>query len=72
MILDLNGNLYQMSKKNALEILNFGKEKLTKGIYGVIKDDYAKAMLERYDKVEDLKKAVRKYEMKGFKVLYKE
>lgn len=71
MVLDLNGKLYQMSKKNALEILNFGKEKLTHGIYGVYKDDYAKALLERYDNVNDLKKAVAKYEMKGFKVLYK-
>ena len=72
MVLDLNGKFYQMSKKNALEILSFGKEKLTTGIYGVIKDDYAKAMLERYNSVDELKAAVIKYEAKGFEVLYKE
>lgn len=60
-----------MSEKSAIEIMNFGKENLTKGIYGVIKDEYAKAMLEKHTTEEDLLKAVRQYELKGFRVLYK-
>ena len=72
MILDINGKFYEMEAQQAIEILHFGKEKLECGIYGVYKDDYAKALLERYDDKEKLKAAVEKYEWKGFTVLYNE
>ena len=72
MILDINGKLYEMPKKNAVEILKFGKDKLEIGIYGVVKGtEYAKAILEKYDTEEQLMAEVRKYEAKGFTVLYK-
>lgn len=71
-ILDINSKFYEMEEEQAVEILKFGKEKLERGIYGVYKEGYARALLERYDDLEQLKAAVEKYEWKGFTVLYNE
>ena len=69
-ILDINGKFYEMEEKQAIEILKFGKDKLTCGIYGVYKEGYARALLERYDDKNELNKAVSKYRLKGFEVLF--
>ena len=71
-ILDINGKFYEMEEDQAIEILKFGKEKLTRGIYGIYKDGYARCVIDKYDSLEDLKKAVANYEWKGFTVLYNE
>ena len=71
-VLDINGKFYEMGQNQAIEILKFGKDKLERGIYGVYKDNYARALLERYSEIEDLRKAVSKYQSKGFTVLYNE
>jgi hypothetical protein len=71
-VLDINGKFYEMEENQAIEILKFGKEKLDCGIYGVYKDGYARALLERHDDEASLKKAVANYEWKGFTVLYNE
>lgn len=71
-ILDINGKYYEMEEDKAIEILKFGKEKMKLGIYGVYKEGYARALIEKHDTIESLKKAVDKYKIKGFTVLYNE
>lgn len=71
-LFDINGKFYKMPLKEAISIMEFGKEKLARGIYGVYKNDYARALIEKHDTRESLEKAVRNYEWKGFTVLYNE
>lgn len=71
-VLDINGKFYEMEEEQAIEILKFGKEKLVRCIYGVYKEGYARALLEKYDDVESLNEAIKKYQWKGFTVLYNE
>jgi hypothetical protein len=69
-VLDINGKFYEMEENKAIEILKFGKEKLNCGIYGVYKEGYARALLEKHNNEEELNKAIANYEFKGFTVLY--
>ena len=71
-VLDINGKYYEMEEDKAIEILKFGKEKMKLGIYGIYKEGYARALIERYSNLNDLHKAVSKYQMNGFTVLYNE
>ena len=71
-ILSIGPKHWEMEQEQAIEIMKFGKEKLECGIYGVYKEGYAFALLERYSNKEDLKKAVLNYTLKGFTVLYNE
>lgn len=69
-VLDINGRFYEMNESAAIELITIGKQKLKRGIYGVYRPGYVRALLEKYDKEEDLKAAVEKYKAKGFTVLF--
>ena len=66
----LNDHLYDMNRKQFDGVLKVAKKAVKHGIYAVEKDGTAETKKEMYPNKAELKKAVKKYEEKGFKVYY--
>lgn len=64
----LNNSVYEMSRKQFRGVLSVAKKAVKHGIYAVEKDGKAEMKKETYSNKDELKKAVEKYEEKGFKV----
>lgn len=66
----LNNSVYEMSRKQFDGVLSVAKKAVKHGIYAVENDGTAEMKKEMYPNKAELKKAVEKYEEKGFKVYY--
>ena len=66
----LNDHLYDMDRKQFDGVLKVAKKAVKHGIYAVEKDGKAEMKKETYSNKDELKKAVEKYEEKGFKVYW--
>ena len=66
----LNGNIYDMDRKQFDGVLKVAKKAVKRGIYAVEKDGTAEMKNETYSNKSELEKAVKEYEAKGFKVYY--
>ena len=66
----LNGNIYDMDRKQFDGVLKVAKKAVKRGIYAVEKDGTAEMKKETYSNKTELEKAVAEYEAKGFKVYY--
>ena len=66
----LNGNIYDMDRKQFDGVLKVAKKAVKRGIYAVEKDGTAEMKNETYSNKSELEKVVKEYEEKGFKVYY--
>ena len=66
----LNGNIYDMDRKQFDGVLKVAKKAVKRGIYAVEKDGTAEMKKGTYSNKTELEKVVKKYESKGFKVYY--
>ena len=66
----LNGNIYDMDRKQFDGVLKVAKKAVKRGIYAVEKDGTAEMKKETYSNKSELEKVVKEYEEKGFKVYY--
>ena len=66
----LNGNIYDMDRKQFDGVLKVAKKAVKRGIYAVEKDGLAEMKKEKYSNKSELEKVVKEYEEKGFKVYY--
>ena len=66
----LNGNIYDMDRKQFDGVLKVAKKAVKRGIYAVEKDGTAEMKKEMYSNKSELEKVVKEYEEKGFKVYY--
>ena len=66
----LNGNIYDMDRKQFDGVLKVAKKAVKRGIYAVEKDGTAEMKKETYSNKYELEKVVKEYEEKGFKVYY--
>lgn len=71
MVVNVNGHLYEMSKKEVSGILSIAKSKVPKGIYALKKDNYLELRKDCIEDKEELKKEIAKYNQKGFLVYFK-
>lgn len=68
MILAINGDVYDMPTETAYSILDMAKAYVPKGIYGVEDDGYIELKNETFQSDDDLRTAIVRYRMKGFRV----
>ena len=64
--------VYGMNRKQLRGVLKAASSLIPFGIYAVQKDDVCELRKDEFDNAEGLKKAVRAYKEKGFKVYYNE
>lgn len=67
----IKDNVYEMSREQLSGVLKTAKKYNPKGIYAIQKDDICELKNEKFDNDATLFKAVKEYEGKGFKVMYK-
>ena len=65
-------NVYGMNRKQLRGVLKAASSLIPFGIYAAQKDDVCELRKDKFDNVEELKKAVGAYKEKGFKVYYNE
>lgn len=70
MKVEIQNNVYGMSRKECKQFLEIASKAILCGIYAVEKGSTAIMLNEKYNNVEDLRKSVSEYKMKGFKVYY--
>jgi hypothetical protein len=70
MRVEIKGNVYGMSRKEYKQFLKIASKAIPCGIYAVEKGSTVIMLNEKYNNVEDLRKSVSEYKMKGFKVYY--
>lgn len=66
----LNGNVYEMTRKQIDGTLAVVKKNFSKGIYAVEKDGIVEMKNQPYKYTKNLNKAVAEYVKRGFKVYY--
>lgn len=66
----LNGNVYEMARKQIEGTLAVVKKNFSKGIYAVEKDGIVEMKNQPYKYTKNLNKAVAEYVKRGFKVYY--
>lgn len=66
----LNGNVYEMTRKQIDGTLAVVKKNFPKGIYAVEKDGIVEMKNQPYKYTKNLNKAVAEYVKRGFKVYY--
>ena len=71
MIVDMGTKTYEMSRKQAKDILGTAKKFANCNIYGIEKGNVVIMLNEKYEDDMSLKKAVEEYKKKGFKVHWK-
>lgn len=70
MRVEIKGNVYGMSRKEYKQFLKIASNAVPCGIYAAEKGSTAIMLNEKYNNLDDLKKAVYGYKLKGFKVHY--
>lgn len=70
MRVEIKGNVYGMSRKEYKQFLKIASKAIPCGIYAAEKGSTAIMLNEKYDNVQDLRKSVSEYKLKGFKVYY--
>lgn len=70
MRVEIKGNVYGMSRKKYKRFLKIASKAIPCGIYAAEKGSTAIMLNEKYGSIEDLRKSVSEYKMKGFKVYY--
>ena len=65
-------SVYEMNRKQLRGVLKAASSLIPFGIYAVQKDDVCELRKDEFDNAEELKKSVRAYKEKGFKVYYNE
>lgn len=70
MLLIIGENTYKMTMKQEKSMLSIASRMIKKGIYAVEKQGVCELLKEQYKTEEDLKRAVKDYKEKGFKVHY--
>ncbi len=70
MRVSIKNNVYGMSRKEYKQFLKIASKAIPCGIYAAEKGSIAIMLNEKYDSVEDLRKSVSEYKLKGFKVYY--
>ena len=68
----INGKTYDMGNKQAGELIELAGRYLACGIYAVEKDGICELKNEKFETAEELQRAVKEYEDRGFKVRYNE
>lgn len=68
LILVIDGNSYEMPKEAVYKILDMAKSYMSKGIYGVEDEGYLELKNETFQNDDDLRTAIVRYRMKGFRV----
>lgn len=68
MIVAIHEEVYEMPTEEAYAVLDVVKSYVPKGIYGVEDEGYIELKNETYQSDDDLKTAVVRYRMKGFRV----
>lgn len=66
----VNNSLYEMGRKEYRGVLKVASQQIPCGIYAVEKDGFCELRKDKFDSIEELKKAVAEYAAKGFKVHY--
>ena len=66
----LNGNVYEMTRKQIDGTLAVVKKNFSNGIYAVEKDGIVEMKNQPYKYTKNLNKAVAEYVKRGFKVYY--
>lgn len=70
MKVEIQNNVYRMSRKEYKRFLKIASKAIPCGIYAVEKGSTVIMLNEKYNNVEDLRKSVSEYKLKGFKVYY--
>lgn len=70
MRVEIKGNVYGMSRKEYKQFLKIASKAIPCGIYAAEKGSTAIMLNEKYGSIEDLRKSVSEYKLKGFKVYY--
>lgn len=65
-------SVYEMNRKQLRGVPKVASGLIPFGIYAVQKDDVCEPRKDKFDNVEELKKAVGAYKENGFKVYYNE
>lgn len=68
MIVHIVNRVFKMNKEQADEILNIGKEQVPLGVYAVERDNVLVMCNDKANSKTQLKKMIREYKAKGFKV----
>ena len=68
MIVHIVNRVFKMNKEQADEILNIGKEQVPLGVYAVERDNVLVLCNDKANSKTQLKKMIREYKAKGFKV----
>jgi hypothetical protein len=68
MIVHIVNRVFEMNKEQADEILNIGKEQVPLGVYAVERDNVLVMCNDKANSKTQLKKMIREYKAKGFKV----
>lgn len=70
MKVEIQNNVYGMSRKEFKQFLEIASKSIPCGIYAAEKGSTAIMLNEKYGSIEDLRKSVSEYKLKGFKVYY--
>lgn len=71
MIVDIGGKIYDMGRKQARGLLKVASKTIEHGIYAVEMNNVQFMLKEEYKDKLSLRKAIRGYNEKGFKVHWK-
>lgn len=71
MIVDIGGKIYDIGKKQAIGLLKVASKTIEHGIYAVEMNNVQIMIKEEYNDKYSLRKAIRGYKEKGFKVHWK-
>ena len=71
MIVDIGGKIYDIGKKQAIGLLKVASKTIEHGIYAVEMNNVQIMLKEEYNDKYRLRKAIRGYKEKGFKVHWK-
>ncbi|RHQ26170.1 hypothetical protein DWZ08_04245 [Clostridiaceae bacterium AF29-16BH] len=62
-------NVYRMSRQEYLGLLKVASEQVPFGIYAIEKKDYAELRCDKCESMSQLKKLIRGFKARGFRVL---
>lgn len=64
----INNHLYEMSRKEYIDLLEIAKQQVRYGIYAVERNGYAELRCDNCESSTHLKALIRQYKQNGFKV----
>lgn len=66
----VNNSIYGMNRKQLRGLLKIASKQVPFGIYAVEKDDICELKNDKFDNIDVLKKSIKEYKSRGFKVMY--